>query len=147
MWFLEHVISLDTRCPKGHPFYVKSVKHAHNEQCFGEKLRIMRHIYSTHSTLFAHTTFPLNRNYIENCVLLAYYITDSGNSLLSIWDHLSAPFLSDSWPLKMGPIGFPETSVRNYHYLLCNSPEEHGYHLLRDGGQKSQKLLPPPRSR
>jgi len=30
------------------------------------------------------------------------------------------PFL-DSWPLKMGPI---ETSVRNYHYTLGNSPEE-----------------------
>ena len=29
-----------------------------------------------------------------------------------------------SWPLKMGPIGFPEMSVRIYHYLLCNSPEE-----------------------
>jgi hypothetical protein len=29
-----------------------------------------------------------------------------------------------SWPLKMGPIGCPETSVRNYHYALYNSPEE-----------------------
>ena len=27
-------------------------------------------------------------------------------------------------PLKMGPISCPETSVRNYHYLLRNSPEE-----------------------
>jgi len=24
----------------------------------------------------------------------------------------------------MGPIGCPETSVRNYHYLLRNNPEE-----------------------
>ena len=30
----------------------------------------------------------------------------------------------DSWPLRMGPIGCPETSVRNYQYLLCNNPEE-----------------------
>jgi len=30
----------------------------------------------------------------------------------------------DSWPLKMGPIVCPETSVRNYHYLLRNNPEE-----------------------
>jgi len=29
-----------------------------------------------------------------------------------------------SWPLKMGPIGCPETSVRNYHYTLRNIPEE-----------------------
>ena len=30
----------------------------------------------------------------------------------------------DSWPLKNRPIGCPETSVRNYHYSLRNSPEE-----------------------
>jgi hypothetical protein len=30
----------------------------------------------------------------------------------------------DSWPLKMGLIGFPETSERNYHYSLRNSLEE-----------------------
>jgi hypothetical protein len=29
-----------------------------------------------------------------------------------------------SWPLKMGPIGCPETSVRNYHSTLCKIPEE-----------------------
>ena len=26
--------------------------------------------------------------------------------------------------LDMGPIGSPETSVRNYHYSPCNNPEE-----------------------
>ena len=30
----------------------------------------------------------------------------------------------DSWPLKMGPIGCPEPYIRNYHYSLCNNPEE-----------------------
>jgi len=34
-----------------------------------------------------------------------------------------------SLPLKMGPIGFPETSVRNYNYLLCNIPAEPSSHL------------------
>jgi len=33
-------------------------------------------------------------------------------------------FYLDSLPLKMGPIGCPEKSVRNYHYSLCNDPEE-----------------------
>jgi hypothetical protein len=37
-------------------------------------------------------------------------------------------------PLKMGPIGCPETSVRNYHYSLRNSLEESSSHLLRGGG-------------
>jgi len=36
------------------------------------------------------------------------------------------PFL-DSSPLKMGPIGCPETSVINYHYLLRNNPEDRGF--------------------
>ena len=32
-------------------------------------------------------------------------------------------------PLKMGPIGSPATSVRNYHYLLYNNPEKHSYRI------------------
>ena len=35
----------------------------------------------------------------------------------------------DSWPLTMGSIGCPEMSVRNYHYLLRNSPEERSVHV------------------
>jgi len=42
----------------------------------------------------------------EKCALLGYY------------------FFFTSWPLKMGPKGCPETSVRNYHYSLRNNPEE-----------------------
>ena len=41
-------------------------------------------------------------------------------------------------PLKMRPIGCPETSVRNDHYSLRNSPEESSCHLLRGGSLKSQ---------
>jgi len=36
----------------------------------------------------------------------------------------------DSSPLKMGPIGFRETSVRNYHYTLRNSPEERNSYCI-----------------
>jgi len=36
--------------------------------------------------------------------------------------------LLDSGPLKMGPIDCPETSVRNYYYILRNSPEERSSH-------------------
>jgi len=31
-----------------------------------------------------------------------------------------------SWHLKMGPIGCPKTSVRDYHYTLRKIPEERG---------------------
>jgi hypothetical protein len=39
--------------------------------------------------------------------------------------------LSDSWALKMGPMGCPETSARNYHKSLHNNPEERSSQLLR----------------
>jgi len=43
-------------------------------------------------------------------------------------------------PLKKGPIGCPETSVRNYHYTLRNSSEERSSLLLGGGSLKSQEL-------
>jgi hypothetical protein len=45
----------------------------------------------------------------------------------------------DSWTLRMGPIGWPETSVRNYQYLLCNNPEEHVSLLLHSRSLKSHR--------
>jgi hypothetical protein len=42
----------------------------------------------------------------ENCAVLGYYAASSGG------------------PLKMGPIGCPETSVRIYQYSLRNNPDE-----------------------
>jgi hypothetical protein len=49
-----------------------------------------------------------------------------------------------SWPLKVGPIGCPETSVRNYHYSLRNNAEDHSSNLrvLRGGSLKSRKIRP-----
>jgi hypothetical protein len=41
-----------------------------------------------------------------------------------------------SWPLKIGPIECPETSVTNYHCSLRNNPEECSCHLLRRGSLK-----------
>ena len=41
--------------------------------------------------------------------------------------HLQGPSIQkllDTLPPKMKPIGYLETSVRNYHYLLRNDPEE-----------------------
>ena len=38
----------------------------------------------------------------------------------------------------MGPISFPETSLRNYHYTLRNSPEERISHILGGGILKSR---------
>jgi len=38
----------------------------------------------------------------------------------------------------MGPVGCPETSVRNYDYSLRNNPEERISHVLRGGSLKSR---------
>jgi hypothetical protein len=60
--------------------------------------------------------------------LLDYYPPQSGNSLPTFWDNVPVVFkgkkVKISLPLKMGPIGWPETSVRNYHYTLRNNPEK-----------------------
>ena len=54
----------------------------------------------------------MRRDDTESCAPLDHYAVNSGN------------FLRDSWSLKMGTIGCPETSVRNYHYPLFNNPEQ-----------------------
>ena len=63
------------------------------------------------------------------CVLLGYYAVQSGNSLSMFSENPSVHnqgsriqegAKKDFLSLKMGQVGYPETSVRNYHYMLCN---------------------------
>ena len=42
-------------------------------------------------------------------------------------------------PLKMGPMGCPETSVRNYHSTPRDIPKELKSHLYRGGRLKSHQ--------
>ena len=60
------------------------------------------------------------------------------NSLSTFWDHLSSP---STRPLKMGPIGCPETSVRNYRYWLRNDLEECSSQLRSGGSLKSLPVV------
>ena len=59
---------------------------------------------------------------VASCAFLGYYAAYSGNSLPTIRDNLSVPSSrvknrsQNPWPLNMGPISCPETSVRNCHY-------------------------------
>jgi len=83
---------------------------------------------------------------IENCALLGHYAAGNGNILLTFRDNLWGPIFRGSRigildPLNTGPIGCPETSPINYHYPLCNDPEERSSHPLRDGNLKSLKLV------
>jgi len=61
----------------------------------------------------------------ENCTLLHYYETNSGNFLPTFRDNLSVK----SSESRMGPIGCLKTWVRNYHYSLRNNPEDGGIRL------------------
>jgi hypothetical protein len=42
----------------------------------------------------------------------------------------SLPWVQNPPPLKMGPIGYPKMSVKNYYYMLHNSPEEHSSQVV-----------------
>ena len=64
---------------------------------------------------------------LENCALLCNYAAGGGNFLPTFQDTLLVP----SSGVKMGPLGSPETSVRNYRYSLLNNPEQHSWYLLR----------------
>jgi len=70
-----------------------------------------------------------------NCAILCCYTASRCNLLLPLQDNLSVPYSGvknlkgikkrlDSWPLKMGPVCCPKTSVTNYLYPLCNNTDE-----------------------
>ena len=68
----------------------------------------------------------------ENCSLVGYDAASSGSSLPTFGDNLSGSHLQGSRIrdfLRMGPICFPETSVKNCHCSLRNSPEERSSQL------------------
>jgi len=61
-----------------------------------------------------------------NCARVGYYAASSGNLLPTFRDDLLVPTsrVQSSWPLKMGPIGYLEKSMINYHYSLRNDWED-----------------------
>ena len=65
----------------------------------------------------------------ENCVLLGHYVASRVNSLQTFRDILSLPSSGVKNPFKLGPIGCPETSRRDYRSSLRNNPEEGMSHV------------------
>ena len=61
--------------------------------------------------------------------------------VISSWElRYSVLWRSEGQPLKMGQIGCPETSVRNYRNSLRSSPEQRSPHLLRGTSPKSRVI-------
>jgi hypothetical protein len=70
------------------------------------------------------------------CAFLRYYAASSGNPLQTFRNNISVPSsrIPMSWTsssFKMGPIHCPETSVKDYHSTLSNTPEERKSHQCR----------------
>jgi hypothetical protein len=85
----------------------------------------------------------------ENCALLRYYAALSGGSLPTFRNSLSVTSsrvnnfwsTSNSWLLKMGPIDYPETFVRNCYSTLRNIPEERSLRIQCGRSLKSHVAL------
>jgi hypothetical protein len=73
-----------------------------------------------------------HRNIDEICALLGCYTGSNDNPTPTFRDNVPVQssvvkksfFSWTSWALKMGPTRCPETSVKDYHSTLCNTPEE-----------------------
>jgi hypothetical protein len=66
----------------------------------------------------------------ENCAFVGYYAVCSGNFLPTFRGNLSAPSSGFKYERKeMGPLGCPETSVRNYHYSPFHNAQERSSHF------------------
>jgi hypothetical protein len=104
----------------------------------------------SHDSAYISTYKHFNEGREEICPHLGYYAALSGSSVPTFRDNLSVPYSKvkkskkkllsfTSWTLKMGQIGYPETSVQNYYSVLRNIPEEGRSRLHRGGSLKSRK--------
>ena len=71
-----------------------------------------------------------------------FWIVTKWEVLISYWRFGTLyRYHLQGWTLKMGQIGRPETSVRNYYHTLRNNSEERSAHLPRCGRSKSRYVL------
>jgi len=85
-------------------------------------------------TLHICVASRFRRKVAENCALLGYYAAYSGYSLPKFRDNLyvlssGVKNPEDDRPLKMKPIGCPETMVRNYHYTPLIAQNSAGHNV------------------
>jgi hypothetical protein len=78
-----------------------------------------------------HVAGNADKKGIWEPALLGYHAASSGNFYRRF-------ATLDSWPLKIGQIGCPETSLRNYDYSLRNNSEERSSRLCGGGSLKSR---------
>jgi hypothetical protein len=87
---------------------------------------------------FPFRTFPFTSPFPPNHMHQPHWLVQRSRELINahVLPCIKTPRTSvtgylflDSLPLKMGPIGCPETSVRNYHYLVRSNREGRSYQI------------------
>jgi len=88
---------------------------------------------------FSTTTFVAKRNQVLRYTYVACLVTLCNCSFVSqavSWQPViirqSKKTYWTAWPLRVGPIGYSETSVKKYRSTTRNIPEERIPHLRRD---------------
>jgi hypothetical protein len=112
-----------------------SVRHEYM-MCKGEKNALHKDA-CPYLHLFKNST-------VEICGLLGNYTASCDNYLPTFRDNVSVPSSRvkiPRWPVKMGTIRCPETSVNNYHTTPCNYPEDHIFYQHRGGRLKSNSTV------
>jgi hypothetical protein len=97
-------------------------------QCFGVWIWTRLPCINKHTSIHPSLTMVLP-NWLSSRLLIATPHVLSRVFVIGCW--LSFFPTLDSWPLKMGPIRCPETSVNNYHTTPRNIPEERRSHIIR----------------
>jgi len=130
----------------------KSVTQIYHKRCFLNQtpLSTTHVVYHGMLTIYkSNTPFPVTRHkYITKCdkdisqpffedlnkslslLIISYHyinsvtVRSSTTHQVCACCRLSRSTSWTSWPLKMGPIGYPKTSERNYHFILHTIPEK-----------------------
>jgi hypothetical protein len=86
------------------------------------------------ATGWKHVTLHWIIVYTRSALFWGHYAASCGNRLLTFQDNVS-------WPMKMGPIRCPKTSVNNYHTTPHNVPKERRSHQHRGESLKSRYFV------
>jgi len=113
-----------------------SYKHEVLKNCVATKETITFSIWATLNTVggkkilapsYYKTPIPrsskTDQTHSSKCRLLPA-LTLKESERIYTWEQYTGFIYLYSWPLKLGPMGCPENSVRIYHYKLCNNPEQ-----------------------
>jgi len=131
-------------CPLLHLLYRPTKAHNKTHLNANHKAHFMTSIKHTRVLALESRVKQSKKIILENCALLGNYAASSGNFLLMFWEKCIDPKFRVQWSPwipKMGPIACLEKSVRIYHTLLRNDPEECSSHLFRGGSLKSRSFF------